>query len=133
MNKDLIIPLPPGMHEGDFEGKSKAAVGFYPCINKDRDCTEYLLVKIDNHGKPYANCKRGEITARGCTRSVKGIQSDVPDQTFESYEKAVAYVSGEWPMPDVVARYLDEAWRSYIRSTSEAPAERAESGSEAHE
>lgn len=124
MNRNLIIPLPPGSEAEDFQGVSKKAVGFYPCINSDRSCTEYLLVKLDTKGRPYANCSKGEISHAGCTRSLKGKQEDVPEQTFEAFERTLELVSAEWPVAEVYKHYLHSAWTKHLKETQEADHDR---------
>lgn len=114
MNKKLIIPFPPGQICGDFEGKEKAALGFYPCMNDSGDCDQYLLVKLNAKGMPYANCSKSEITGHGCNRGVKGIKADIPDQTYDAYQAALAETQAFWPMPEPYKRLLEASWAEYM-------------------
>lgn len=113
MKTSLIIPLPPGTEGQAAKGESKPAVGLYPCMN-DGVCGEYMLVKLDTQGRPYADCSKKEITGKGCTRKgPKGLPEDVPPQTFGDYLARFDAVTAAFPMPTPYRLYLEREWQAF--------------------
>lgn len=112
INAALIIPLPPSTKVEDTRGLTKKAVGLYPCINAF-SCGEYVLLKLNNAGSPQGFCSAKEITVCGCKRKAEGIAEDIPEQTFEIYQKRLEEVTADWPMSDPYRQYLEQAWATY--------------------
>ncbi len=113
MNRNWIIPLPPGSEASAAKGHSKQAVGFYPCINANNHCEQYILVKLDNKGRPYGTCSKQEITTKGCIREVKGLGVDAPEQSFAAYQEALKVVDALCPIPDSYKLFLEREWQVF--------------------
>ncbi len=112
MQSDWIIPLPPTAEAQAASGASKKAVGIYPCINNNH-CEQFLVVKVSNNGRPYGTCSRQEISSKGCTREVKGLAVDVPEQTYAAYQTALKTVEELVAVPDTYKRHLEAEWNRY--------------------
>ncbi len=107
----LIIPLPPGFMGEDYNGASKHAAGLYPCL--DDACGEYVLIKINNRGKPYGTCSAKEITICGCNGRAEGSQAAIPPQTLEAYQQRLEEVTAVFPMSQTYRSYLERAWQKF--------------------
>lgn len=119
MHYDWMIPLPPTAGATAARGDTKRAVALYPCINSG-ECDQFLLVKLDARGNPYGSCTADEVTHMGCKkRSVKGAPEDIPPQTYEAYQAALARLDGLRPIPAAAKRYLDLVWQEYSPQTED--------------
>lgn len=107
-SREWIIPLPE-----DYLHKGRRAVGLIPCHG--HDCDEYILVRLDVRGRPYAPCD-GTITGRGCkpknpnggARRYDLIVSDLPPQTRQH---ALSMIDDFQHMPTETRELLISAWQ----------------------
>lgn len=112
IDRDLVIPMPPGSEEPAMRGESKPVVGLYPCFG---GCGQYALVKLDNSGKPYATCTDKEITRHGGCGQTKGLVDHIPEQSESVFKARLELMQkGPLPLPDAYSRYIENAWTEHL-------------------
>lgn len=98
-SRDWIIPLPLG-----YQHRGQTVIGLMPCHGFN--CPEFILVRLDKNGIPYAPCD-SVLTVRGCKRRYYLVRDDIPDQAIAT----VLSMAGDVAiMPIEYQGFLARAW-----------------------